>query len=83
MNIIMKISMHAISVGILLMFMGIMASSQGGNYSLYFSITILIAGLVCTARLVVSDHTQREIYLGLVIGAVSMLAGVWIDGILP
>lgn len=83
MNIIMKISMHAISVGILLMFMGIMASSQGGNYSLYFSITILIAGLVCTSRLVVSDHTQREIYLGLVIGAVSMLAGVWIDGILP
>lgn len=82
-NIIMKVSMHAISMGILVMFMAIMTAAYAGNYTVYLSVAILIAGLVCTARLIVSDHSSKEIYTGLLVGAVSMLAGVWIDGILP
>jgi hypothetical protein len=82
-NIYMKVSMHAISMGILLMFMGILAPLQPVNYTLYVSIAVLIAGLVCTARLIVSDHTPKEIYVGLIIGIASQLLAVWADGILP
>lgn len=82
-NIYMKVSMHAMSMGILVMFIALLASSQSGNFRIYLAGAVLIAGIVCTSRLIVSDHTPKEIYVGLLIGAGSMLAGVWADGILP
>lgn len=82
-NIYMKISMHAIAMGVLVVFAGVMANLQPVNYTIYVSVAVLVAGLVCTSRLIVSDHTSREIYAGLLLGAASMLAGVWADGILP
>jgi hypothetical protein len=82
-NIFMKVSMHGLSMGLLLVFMARMTSEYSLNATIYMSIAILIAGLVCTARLVVSDHTTREIYVGLLLGAASQLVGVWVDKILP
>lgn len=82
-NIYMKISMHAISMGVVLMFVAILALTQPANYTFYLSIAVLITGLVCTSRLLVSDHTQAEIYGGLLLGMVSQLLAVWVDGILP
>lgn len=73
-NIYMKVSMHSLAVGTLLGFIMYMATSQGMAYGLYLSTAILIAGVVCTARLLVSDHTQKEIYVGLLIGAASIPA---------
>ena len=35
---------------------------------------LLITGLVCTSRLIVSDHTVKEIYLGLFFGVLCQLA---------
>lgn len=82
-NIYMKVSMHAISMGIMLMFMTILAFTQHGNYTIYMSVAILITGLVCTARFIVSDHTPGEIYTGLLVGIVSQIIAVWADKILP
>jgi hypothetical protein len=82
-NITMKVSMHAISMGILLVFMSLLSFSQAGSYTIYMSVAFLIAGLVCTARFIVSDHTQKEIYTGLLVGGASQLIAVWADGILP
>jgi hypothetical protein len=82
-NIIMKVSMHAISMGILLVFMSMLAFTQAENYGVYISIAFLIAGLVCTSRFIVSDHTPKEIYTGLLVGGISQLIAVWADGILP
>lgn len=82
-NIFMKVSMHAISMGILVSFAGLLAFTQAASFNLLFSSAILIAGLVCTARLVLSTHNQREIYFGLLIGLISMMLGVWTDAILP
>lgn len=82
-NIYMKVSMHAMSMGILVMFIALLASSQAGNFRIYFSAAVFITGLVCTARLIVSDHTSKEVYTGLLIGVGSMLLAVWADGILP
>ena len=82
-NIYMKVSMHAISSGIMIAFMALLSFTQPDNYTFYLSIAFLIAGLVCTARLIVSDHTQAEIYTGLLVGCLSLWVAVWADGVLP
>jgi len=82
-NIYMKVSMHTISMGIVLAFMALLSFTQTGNYTIYLSAAFLITGLVCTARLIVSDHTQSEIYTGLLVGLLSQAIAVWADGILP
>jgi hypothetical protein len=73
-NISFKISMHAIAVGVMSTFIALLAFSDGSNFSLYLCAAILITGLVCTSRLIVSDHNAREIYWGLIVGICSQLA---------
>ena len=78
-NIIAKVSMHAIGVGGLAAFFLLQAFSQQDVTGIYFSIAILIAGLVCTARLIVSDHSQKEIYLGLIAGIICQVIAVYLQ----
>jgi len=73
-NISMKVSMHAISVGVMTTFVALMAFTDSNSFSFYLSIAVLMAGIVCTSRLVVSDHSQKEIYYGFLIGILSQLA---------
>lgn len=73
-NISMKVSMHAISVGVMSTFIALLAFGETVNLSLYLALAILISGIVCTARLIVSDHSQREIYFGFLVGVFSQLA---------
>jgi hypothetical protein len=68
-NILFKVSMHAIAMGGFAIFFLLQAFSQQDMTGFYFSIAIVTAGLVCTARLIVSDHTTQEIYLGFFAGA--------------
>ena len=74
MNISGKISMHAMAVGVMSTFLALLAMNDSTNISSYLAIAVLIAGAVCTARLIVSDHSQKEIYFGLFAGIVSQLA---------
>jgi len=78
-NIVNKISMHAIGVGGMAMFFLLQAFGQQDVTGVYFSFAILIAGLVCTARLIVSDHTQGEIYFGFVAGALCQVIALWLQ----
>ena len=74
-NIYFKISMHGIGMG---GFVGIAFVIMQQNTMLMtwpLSITLLIAGLVCTARLICSDHTQKEIYSGLLVGFICQIVG--------
>ena len=73
-NIKMKVSLHAISMGIVVAFFLLMALQQDLHFGIYLSVAFLVAGLVCTARFIVSDHTGAEVYGGLVVGMLSMLA---------
>jgi len=73
-NISMKVSMHAISVGVMSTFMALLAFTDSSSFSLYLSIAVLISGIVCTSRLIVSDHSPKEIYYGFLIGVFSQLA---------
>ena len=78
-NIYFKISMHGIGMG---GFVGIAFVIMQQNTMLMtwpLSITLLIAGLVCTARLICSDHTQKEIYSGLLVGFICQIVGAAIQ----
>ena len=72
-NAYMKISMHGMAVGAMTTFILLLALQGSISSGIYISAVLLITGLVCTARLVVSDHTNKEIYTGLFIGVASML----------
>lgn len=75
-NINMKISMHAIAAGIMAAFVMMLGFSQDVNFGIYISLSILLAGIICTARLVDGNHTTKEIYWGLFIGIFSLLVAV-------
>ena len=73
-NISMKVSMHAIAMGVMTTFIALLAFTDTVSYSFYLCIAVLIAGVVCTSRLIVSDHRPKEIYYGFAIGIFSQLA---------
>lgn len=78
-NNFMKISMHAMGVGGLVVFMTILAlSAKDFNMVLPLVISFLVAGTVCTARLLASDHTAREIYTGLLTGGACQLVAAFV-----
>jgi hypothetical protein len=67
-NIYFKISMHTVAMGGVIMFATLFSLHDNYASGLYLGIAFLIAGIVCTSRFIVSDHTSFEIYSGLVIG---------------
>jgi hypothetical protein len=72
-NISMKVSMHAIAAGVMAAFVMLLGFSQDLNIGFYISGSILLTGAICTARFIDSDHTPKEIYVGLFIGVVTLL----------
>jgi hypothetical protein len=72
-NINMKVSMHAIAAGVMAAFVMLLGFSQDIDFGIYIAISILVTGIICTSRLIDSDHTTKEIYWGLFIGIVSIL----------
>ena len=79
-NIYFKISMHAIGMGgVLGLFLVIMYSNTM-LMTMPLSVAILLTGIVCTSRLIISDHTAKEIYAGLFLGiACQLVASVVIS----
>lgn len=71
-NVYMKISLHSISMGVLVTFIGWLALTQNISLGAYLSASFILAGLVCTARLIVSDHSQKEVYGGFIAGVASL-----------
>lgn len=77
-NIKLKISMHATGVGGLMMFFLIQALTGNDTTAQYLAMAFLVTGIVCTSRLIVSDHSKVEIYLGLFTGMACQLVAWWI-----
>ena len=67
-NIFFKVSMHAIGCGGLTGIMLVIMNSNSMLMTWPLALAILISGIVCTSRFIVSNHTQKEIYTGLFIG---------------
>lgn len=76
-NNFFKISMHAIAVGCAAAFIAVLSFTKAADMTAALAISILIAGIVCTARFLVSDHTTRDIYSGLILGIVCQLIAAW------
>ena len=70
-NIYFKISMHAIAMGGAMMFFFLYSFQDNYASGLYLSLAVLITGVVCTSRLICSDHTRFQVWSGLFIGILS------------
>ena len=68
-----KISMHAMGVGGLAAAFVLTSFFYETTNGLPISVAIIITGLVCSARIVVSDHSLKEIYMGLLVGIACQL----------
>lgn len=79
-NIYFKISMHATAVGGLVGFFTVLLYTSPAIISIPFAAAILIAGITCTSRLLVSDHSMADIVLGFIAGFVSMWVADWFLG---
>jgi hypothetical protein len=76
-NINSKVSMHTTAMGGAITFFLLFYFNDANASGLYLSIVLLIAGLVGTARLIVSDHTRFQIIQGYIIGAIAQLVAWW------
>ena len=77
-NIYFKISMHAMGVGGLIGLMMVVLL-DGQMYSVIpLAVSLLVAGLVMTSRLITGDHEQGDILAGFIAGLSSQLIAAWI-----
>lgn len=68
-NIYNKISMHAIGCGGMTGILLVMIyANPSSPVVIPLAISVLISGLVCTSRMMLGSHSQKEIYSGYVLG---------------
>lgn len=77
-NIFFKVSMHAIACGGLVGVFLVVMNSNSMLMTWPLSLALLLTGIVCTARFMVSNHTQKEMYTGLFIGLACQLIAAFI-----
>ncbi len=71
-----KISLHAVAMGVAVSYFIAMVPVAEKNLLPFVIITILVAGLVGTARLLLRAHDHDEIYLGYLIGMVGQMVAL-------
>ncbi|WP_289061490.1 hypothetical protein [uncultured Zobellia sp.] len=69
----LKISMHLMGMGSLVMFLTALSIHFEVNITLGLSLFTLLTGLVATSRLYLKAHTRAEIILGFLVGFLSQL----------
>jgi hypothetical protein len=72
-----KISLHAMGVGGATTAIILFSIYYHLNYGGVICICILLTGIVCSSRFLVSDHTNKEIYSGLAVGVCCQLLAYW------
>ena len=77
-NIYYKVSLHALGMGGLVAFIAIMVFGFEGGSGLYLAATLLVAGLVCSARLALSSHKPFDVYSGFFIGFLAQAIAIFI-----
>jgi len=78
-NIYHKISMHAIGMGGMLGLFLVVMQQNTMLMTGPLTIALLTTGIVCTSRMIVSDHQPKEIYAGLVVGLICQFIGAAIN----
>ncbi len=78
-NIAHKVSMHGTAVGGLLGFMLLHGWTDPSIGGAYMSMALIITGMVCTARLMVGEHSSKEVYVGLLIGIFAQVIALFFN----
>ena len=77
-NIYYKISMHAIGCGGLIgIFLVIIYLQPTAPVTIPLMIALLITGIVCSSRMIMGNHTQKEIYMGIGVGLIFQFIAAW------
>lgn len=76
-NNFLKISMHAIGVGGLITAIVIASACMHVYLGADILISLFLGSLVLSSRIILKEHTNKEIYLGFFIGIISQLIGYW------
>jgi hypothetical protein len=71
--VLYKVSLHTVGMGVLIALPLAMISHSEFNVLLFLLTTIVLAGWVGTARLVIGQHSRKEIYSGYLLGIGSQL----------
>ncbi|HRO44634.1 hypothetical protein [Agriterribacter sp.] len=79
-NIFFKISMHATGAGGLIGLFTVLLFTSPGLVNVPLAVAVFLAGLICTSRLIVSDHRTGDIVLGLMAGFASQWIAAWYFG---
>ncbi len=78
-NNFMKVSLHAIGIGGFLMAVGLTSFHYSINNLFWLVLAVLLTAFVISARMIVSDHTKKELIVGFAIGMLTQLmAYLWI-----
>jgi hypothetical protein len=77
-NNFIKISMHAMGAGTSVAFVILSCLHYQTFLGADITVAIILAGIICTARMLLDQHSSAEIYTGLLIGVIGQLLGVWI-----
>lgn len=73
-----KISLHLVYLTVALVFIGMFGIQYSLPVRLVFVCGVLITGLVASSRLRLNAHSQEEVYLGVLIGAISQLSMLYL-----
>lgn len=73
-NIYFKISMHAIGMGGWIGIFLLISNTQSMLMTWPICLVLLLTGLVCSARLLISSHKPADIYAGLFVGMITQIA---------
>jgi len=77
MNNFMKVSLHGIAMGGAMTAVVLFSVFYHAPLGMEIIAAVLLTGLVCTSRLLISDHTEAEVYGGVIAGAVCQLIAYW------
>jgi hypothetical protein len=67
-TIFYKISLHAVAMGALIAFFVLFGQADPFVSGLYLALPVLIAGFVCTSRLILGAHNRFEMVSGFIVG---------------
>lgn len=78
-NNFMKVSLHTMGIAGLTMAVILVSIFYPVNNAVWVLLAILLTALVISARLIVSDHTKKELIVGLFIGVFTQVAAyLWV-----
>jgi hypothetical protein len=76
-NNFIKISLHGIAMGSAMMAVILCSFFYHTPLTEAISIITVLSGLVCTARFIVSNHTNEEVYTGIAVGFICQIIAYW------